>query len=143
MVQAATCAPGERDHSPERIRTLDGAAGAAGALWEMVTVFPAIVSVPDRDEDVVLPATATLTEPLPVPDAPAVMVIQLAFDEAVHPHPLVVVTDAVTAPPVSLTFWDVGETVKAHAVPVCVTVTVVPATVSEPERVEPVLAATA
>ena len=57
-----------------------------------VKVCPAMVTVPVRGVPAVLAATLSDTVPLPVPDAPAVTVIQLALLVAVRAHPVVPVT---------------------------------------------------
>jgi hypothetical protein len=61
----------------------------------MVIVRPATVSVPVLELVLVLAATEYATVPEPVPLAPDVIVIQDTPLEAVHAHPLVVVTLAV------------------------------------------------
>ena len=65
----------------------------------------------------VLAATLSDTVPLPVPDAPAVTVIQLALLVAVLAHPVVPVTVTDNeAPDARTSDWLVGEIVKApHA----------------------------
>ena len=47
--------------------------------------------------------------PLPVPEAPDVIVIQPALLAAVHAQPLVVVTDTFPVPPAAATLCDVGD----------------------------------
>jgi len=59
---------------------------------------------------------------LPLP--PAVTVIQVALLVAVHVHPAVVVTVALAVSPPAGAEFEVGETVKPHDVPACVTVMV-------------------
>ena len=81
---------------------------------------------------------------MPLPDAPAVTVIQAALLTAVqlHPVPAVTVTVPVAAAEV-VRFDDVGEMVNVHGAPACVTVKVWPAIVTVPVRdVVPVFAAT-
>jgi hypothetical protein len=56
-----------------------------------VTVLPAIVTVPVREDVVVFAATVSIVVPLSEPLA-GDTVIQAAPDAAVHAHPLVVVT---------------------------------------------------
>jgi hypothetical protein len=53
-------------------------------------------------------ATLSLTDPGPVPLAPAATVIQAAFEAAVHAHPFAVVTSIVPVPPAAPTVWPVG-----------------------------------
>jgi len=99
----------------------------------------------------VLAATENPTEPLPVPEAPLEIVIQPAFDAAVHAQ---VDADAVTPnepdPPASPTFWSAGEIENVHGggggggggAAACDTVNVLPAAVIVPLRAAPVFAAT-
>ncbi len=54
------------------------------AAWVTLTVRPATVRVPVRDEFVVLAATAYVVVPLPVPLAPELMVSQEVALDAVH-----------------------------------------------------------
>src|SRR6266540_4630732 len=63
------------------------------AAWVTLTVRPATVRVPVRDEFVVLAATAYVVVPLPVPLATEVIVSQDVAVDAVHVH---VGADAVT-----------------------------------------------
>jgi hypothetical protein len=83
--------------------------------WVTVKVWPAIVSVPVRDEVLVLAATLYATVPLPVPLVPEVIVIQLALLAPVHvqPVPAVTVTEPV-ADEEDVRLRDVGEIVGAH-----------------------------
>ncbi len=106
-------------------------------------VFPAIVSVPVRDEVLVFAAVPKLTLPLPEPDAPAVTVSQPGLLlTAVHAQPAGAVTATVPVPPFDTTLCEVGEIVSVQVIPACVTVKLLPAIVSVPERVEiPVFAA--
>ena len=66
-------------------------------------VSPPTVTVPIRAVVAVLAATLSDTEPLPVPVAPAVTVIQLALLVAVRAHPVVPVTVSDTGPPAAAT----------------------------------------
>jgi hypothetical protein len=84
-------------------------------LWLMVTVWPAIVSVPDRAAPVPA-ATVAVTPPLPVPDAPAPIVMKDALLVAVQAHVLPAVTAMVTVPPPLPTEAVAGDTEKAHVV---------------------------
>ena len=99
-----------------------------------VTVRPATVSVPVRWAVEVLVAALNVTVPFPLPLAPPVTVSQAALLVAVHAHPVPLVTAVVNAPPAEVSVRDVGETVKVQPAPLCVTVTVLPATVSVPTR---------
>jgi hypothetical protein len=56
-----------------------------------------------------LRSTVYFTVPLPVPDAPEVILIQPAFSLAVQLHQLVVVTVTVPMPPASGNVWLSGE----------------------------------
>jgi len=81
---------------------------------------------------------------LPVPLAPALIVIHVAPLVAVQLHPVPAVTVTV---PVAATddvrFDEVGAMVKVQGAPACVTVNTLPATVNVPVRgVVPVLALT-
>jgi len=81
---------------------------------------------------------------LPLPLAPALIVIQVALLVAVQLQPVPAVT--VTVPVVAtdeVRFDEVGAIVNMHGAPACVTVKVCPPTVIVPVRdVVPVLAAT-
>jgi hypothetical protein len=112
---------------------------AQPVLWLTVNVRPAIVAVPLRSAPV-LAAIDSCTAPLPVPEAPAVTVIQGTFDAAVHAHPFPAVTLTVVDPPAALIPCCSGAMVNVQAVP-CVTVNVSPATVSVPTRPGPVFGA--
>ena len=91
----------------------------------------------------VLAATVKLTVPLAVPELPDVMVIQASEVVAVHAQPLGAVTAiGVPAPPAAATAWLVGLSDTAHPLG-CVTVTVCPAIMRDPERAGPVFAAAA
>jgi hypothetical protein len=61
-----------------------------------------------------LMAAVNPTVPLPVPDAPDVMVSHGALLLAVHAHALVVVTVTVPAPPSTGMVWLVGEIAYVH-----------------------------
>ena len=82
----------------------------AAAACVTVTVLPAIVTRPVRDEVAVLAATDSDTVPLPAPDAPAVTVIQDAPLDAVQLQPVVRVTVTVNGPPVDVAELEVGDT---------------------------------
>jgi len=108
--------------------------GAPG--WVTVKVWPPIVMVPVRRAPV-LALTLNVTDPLPVPLAPDVMVIQSALDVATQPHPVPAVT--VTVPLVAadvVRFTETGEIATVQAAPACVTVKVCPPIVSVPLRDE-------
>jgi hypothetical protein len=96
----------------------------------------------------VFAATANVTVPLPVPEAPPVIVSHPAFALAVHAH---VFAEGVTAnepeAPVSGAFNAVGEIVSVQGggggggAPACETVKVCPPIVRVPLRAAPVFAA--
>ncbi len=107
-----------------------------------VKVAPAIVSVPVR-LDPVFAATPNVTEPLPDPVAPPVMVIHDALLDAVQPQPVAAVTLLLPLPAAAVNDWLVGEIDGEHEAAACVTVNVAPAIVNVPVRLEAaVLAAT-
>ncbi|HET7218196.1 MAG TPA: hypothetical protein VFJ02_09105 [Vicinamibacterales bacterium] len=108
-----------------------------------MSVWPAIVTVPDRDCSEPFAAAVKLTEPLPLPVAPPVTVSHVALLTALHEQPVGAETLAVLDPPLALTLRLVGEIEYVHPVPDCVTVKVWPAIVIVPLRwVVLVLAAT-
>jgi hypothetical protein len=70
-------------------------------------------------------------------------VTHVALSDAVHEQPAAPVTAIVPVPPAADGESDVGEAVKVHVTPACVTVTVLPATVNVPVlEAVPELAAT-
>jgi hypothetical protein len=101
--------------------------------WVIVTVWPAIVSVPVRAVADVFAATVYATVPFPVPLPPLVTVIHDALLAPVHPQPVVVVTTLVKDPPDAGAVCEFGDIVKLQ-VPLCVTVSVRPAIVNVPVR---------
>lgn len=90
------------------IENTHGGGGAGAALCDTVKVWPAIVSVPLRAGPS-FAATENATEPLPVPDAPFVILIHAAPDAAVQVHPAPAVTVTVPLAPGASTAWLVGE----------------------------------
>ncbi len=105
------------------------------AACDTVNVSPAIVMVPLREAALVFAATENETDPSPVPDAPAVTVIQLAFEVAAHAQPEGATTLVEPVPPDAATeSLDVAsEKVQdGAAAPACVIVNVSPAIVSVP-----------
>ncbi len=80
----------------------------ATPTWLTVMVCPATVSVPVRAVVVPLAAAANVTEPLPLPVAPAEIVSQLLFDAAVHAQPLADTTATVPDPPPASIAWVAG-----------------------------------
>jgi hypothetical protein len=100
-----------------------------------VTVWPATVSVAERDVVAVLASAVYVTVPLPVPLAPLVIVSHETDSVAVHVQPLVVVTVTFAVPPLADNEVGLsGETVNAHGAASWVTVTVWPATVNVVDR---------
>jgi hypothetical protein len=71
---------------------------AVAALWEIVNVVPAMVSVAVRAAPV-LAATVKLAVPPPLPDAPADIVTNVALLVAVHAQPLPAVIGTDPVPP--------------------------------------------
>jgi hypothetical protein len=93
----------------------------------------------------VLAATLKPTDPLPVPEAPEVIVIHVALLVAVHAHVAPLVTATLPVLAVAGAFTPGCAIVKVHAgapAAACETVSVRPAMVSVPVRAAPVLAAT-
>lgn len=78
------------------------------AAWVTENVWPAMVMVPVRWAPV-LPATTTVTAPLPVPVAPDVTISQLTLLAAFHAHALVVVTATLVVSPIDGALCVVGE----------------------------------
>jgi hypothetical protein len=64
----------------------------AAAACVTVNVMPATLSVPVRDAVAVFAVAEKFTVPLPLPDAPAVIVSQEAPLVAVHAHPVAAFT---------------------------------------------------
>jgi hypothetical protein len=106
----------------------------AAAACDTVNVCDAIVSVPLRVDAAGLAATENETDPLPLPVAPPVTVIQPALLVADQGHPASEVTsvDPVSPPAAAERLLDEIENV--HPAPACVTVKVCPATVMVPLR---------
>lgn len=92
-----------------------------------------MVSVPVRGAPV-FAAITNVTVPLFVPLLPPVTVIQLTLLTAVHEHPADVATLVVRVAPAAATLTELDDNVKLQ-LPLCVTVTVCPATVSVAVRV--------
>jgi hypothetical protein len=96
-----------------------------------VNVLPPIVSVPVRCVVTVFTATSNVTEPFPLPLAPAVTVIHAALLVAVQAHPVAAVTvTAAPVAPVAATFDEAAESVGAQGAAACVTPNVLPPIVS-------------
>src|SRR5437762_7396257 len=102
-----------------------------------------MVSVPVRGAPL-LGATMNSTEALPVPDAPELIVIQGAFETAVHAQLPAAVTATLPGPPASVIDCVVGAIEYVHdgAAADCVTVNACPAIVSVPVRAAPAFALT-
>jgi hypothetical protein len=73
-----------------------------------------------------------VTEPLPLPVAPALIVIQAALLVEVHAHPVGAVTATVPLPPTDVTLADGAAIVALQGTPAWVTVKVLPPTVRVP-----------
>lgn len=120
-------------------------AGAVPACV-IVTVCVATLRVPVRPAEPVLAATVYWTAPFPDPLAPAVMVIHVAWLVAAQTQPGCVVTATLPEDAVAGYDAEFGSMLykQGDAVPLCVMVTVCPATVIVPVRpAEAALAATA
>jgi hypothetical protein len=76
-----------------------------------------------------------VTEPLPVPVAPALIVIHATLLVAAHAHPVPAVTVTVPVLAEETTLADVGEIAGVHGAAACETVNVSPPIVSVPVRV--------
>jgi hypothetical protein len=83
----------------------------------MVSVCPAIVSVPFLGEPSVLAATVNVTVPFPVPLVPEVMVIKGELVTAVHAQLATEVTFTVPAPPAAEKSWLVLDNWNPQAFP--------------------------
>src|SRR5206468_4252463 len=107
-----------------------------GAAADCVTVnaCPAIVSVPVRAAPA-FALTVNATVPLPLPEPPLEIAIQLAFDAAVHAQPALVANATEPLPPAAVNDALVGAMAYAQEMPACATAKVRPAIVSEPWRV--------
>jgi hypothetical protein len=76
--------------------------GGAAAACVTVNVWPATVNVPVLAAPL-FDAMLNATDPLPLPEAPLVIVIHDAFDVALHAQPDAVVTAVDPLPPVAST----------------------------------------
>ena len=113
------------------------------AAWSTVTVWPAIVSVPERGDVSAFSAIENNTVALPVPLAALVSVSQDAFATAVHAHEDGVVMSTLPEPAAARADTFVDDSENEHGAAAWLTVNVWPATVSVPARgVGSVLAAT-
>ena len=123
------------------------AGGGAAAACVIVAVCPATVIVPDRLAPV-FAATDSATLPLPVPLAPAVIEIHVAFVVAVHAQPDPAVTvSGVAVPPDAAIDCAPGATANVQpggggVVPVatCDTTIAAPATCTTAVRAAPLFA---
>jgi hypothetical protein len=117
----------------------------AAAAWLTVTVWPAIVSVPERGDVSVFWAIVNDTVALPEPVAALVSVIHETFEAAVQPHEDGVVMSTLPEPAAAGAGMVVADNEYEHDTDAAAwfTVNVCPATVSVPERGDAsVLAAT-
>jgi hypothetical protein len=73
-----------------------------------------------------------VTEPLPLPDVPALSVIHAALLVDVHAQPVAAVTVTVPMPVEEATFADAGAIVGSHGAPAWLTVNVLLPMVSAP-----------
>jgi hypothetical protein len=106
-------------------------------LCVTVNVCPPIVSVPVRLFALVFAATLYVTVPVPVVDAPAVIVNQAALLVAVQAESAAFEVTATVLPvaPVAVAVSVVGDSVTLPVIPLCVTVNICPPTVIVPVRV--------
>ena len=90
-----------------------------------MNVWPAIVSVPVRELVPVFGVPVKLTEPFPLPEAPAVTVSHASLLVADHEHPAAAVTAEVPLPPADGIVALTGEMdIVQEEVAACVTVNV-------------------
>jgi hypothetical protein len=75
-----------------------------------------------------------VTDPLPLPVAPALTVIQVAALVAVQAQPVAALTVTVPVLAVDVTLADAGEIVGVQGAAACVTVNVFPPIVNVPVR---------
>ena len=108
-------------------------------LCVTVSVKPPIVNVPVRLFTLVFAATLYVTVPLPVTEAPAVIVSHAAFEEAVHAKSAAfeVTVTALPVAPAATAVSVVGASVTLPTTPLWVTVSVCVPTVNVPERAVP------
>jgi hypothetical protein len=104
----------------------------------IVTVCPAMVSVPVRGDVAVFAAIENVTVSSPAPLTPEVIVSQKSWLVAVQLHAAAVVTVALPEPPAAAEPSEVGDTanVQGGGAPAWVTETVWPATMRIPVRGE-------
>jgi hypothetical protein len=79
-----------------------------------VKVFPAMVSVPVRDEVAVVAVTAKVTVPFAEPEPPPVTISHDTLLVALHAHPTPAVTPTAPLPPDDVKDCDVDEMTGAH-----------------------------
>jgi hypothetical protein len=106
-------------------------------LCVTVKVCPPIVNVPVRLFALVFAATLYVTVPLPVVDAPAVIVSHAAFDVAVQAKSVALAATATVFPvaPEAGAVSVAGVSVTLPVTPLCVRMNVCPLTVIVPVRV--------
>jgi hypothetical protein len=103
-----------------------------------VKVWPPMVSVPVRCDELGFAVALKLTVPLPLPPAALVIVSQdVSLLTAVHEQPLGAVIAVEPVPPPNATDAPVGAIEYVHGAAACVTVNVCPPMVSVPERCVP------
>jgi hypothetical protein len=110
--------------------------GGRAAAWSTVTVWPAIVRVPERGDVLVFSAIENDTVALPVPLAAPVSLSQGTFTTAVHAHEDAVVMSTLLEPAAAGadTLVDDSEYEQVTDAAAWLTVNVWPATVSVPAR---------
>ena len=88
--------------------------GGGAPACVTANVWPAIVTMPLRSLVAVFAATSRRTVPLPLPFAPAPIVIHGVLDDDAHVQPAPAATDTVTDPPAATTLALVADSVKVH-----------------------------
>jgi hypothetical protein len=104
------------------------------AAWLTVNVLAPIVNVPVRGVVAVFAAMLYVTEPLPLPVAPAVTAIHASLLATVHAQPVAAVTVNVPVPAAAVGLADAGDIVGTQGAPAWVTVNVLPPIIIVPER---------
>jgi hypothetical protein len=120
--------------------TPDGAMAMSHVpAWSTVNVRPEIVRVPVRGDVDVLAAAAKVTAPLPpvFGPPPEVTLSHVALLNAVHTHPVGMVTETTREPPIASSESAVEDRDAVQDAAPCVTVSRRPATAIVPVRTVP------
>ena len=88
--------------------------GGGAPACVTANVWPATVTMPLRSFVAVFAATSRRTVPLPLPFAPAPIVIHGVLEDADHVQPAPAATETVTDPPAAATLAFVADSVKVH-----------------------------